>query len=105
MRTGRISAVAAAVVVAVGALVGAVGAGPASAASYTHLCIDDLGEYPYCADSNAGLGVIVNADTSAAIRQADNVNYCMQLDQIIPGTYQQLRHAARTSEDSATPVR
>lgn len=110
MKPGRTSAMAAAGVMALGTLIGVTGAGTASAASYTHLCSDDqpgLGDVTYtpyenyCADSALGVDDYVLADApsttsltnwtypntvgaTGAIRQADNVNYCIQVDASAP---------------------
>ncbi len=106
MKLGRFSVLAALSVLAAGSLIGLAGAGTASAASYTHLCADDQpgdgnGTSPnyldFCADSEFGLGEYVamlvppvssltnwtypnTAGATGAIRQADNVNYCIQVD-------------------------
>jgi hypothetical protein len=100
MRTGRISAIAAAGVMAAGALTVFAGTGTASAASYSALCVDSTTGYgTECADSELGTGAgnwiitlpygtssLTNwtyptGSTPTAIRQADNVNYCMQVDE------------------------
>jgi Ricin-type beta-trefoil lectin domain len=106
MRLGRFSVLAASSVLTAGALIGVPAAGTASAASYTYLCSDDLQGYgadtyspytEYCIDSANGTGVpaetvpeYTNSLTNwtypnspgavGAIRQADNVNYCLQVD-------------------------
>ncbi|HXP53870.1 MAG TPA: hypothetical protein VN847_02895 [Streptosporangiaceae bacterium] len=97
MKRGRISAIAAAGAIAVGSLAGVAGAGPASAASYTHLCVDGpSGVGSQCIDSELGTNQWVitlpsgtssltnwtypTGDSWARIQQADNVNYCLQLD-------------------------
>lgn len=105
MKLGKFSVLLASSVMTVGSLIGFAGAGPASAASYTHLCTDDQpgdgsGTSPtyldYCADSELGYGEYVamlvpplssltnwtypnTVGTSGAIQQA-NTNYCIQLD-------------------------
>lgn len=106
MKLGWFSVLTALSVMAAGSLTGFAGTGTASAASYTHLCTDDhpgdgSGTYPtyldLCADSKLGLGEYVamlvppvssltnwtypnTAGARGAIRQADNVNYCIQVD-------------------------
>jgi hypothetical protein len=97
MKPGRISAIAASGVIAVGSLAGVAGAGPVSAASYHHLCVDGpSGIGSQCIDSELGTGQWVitlpygtasltnwaypTGSEPAPIQQADNVNYCLQLD-------------------------
>jgi hypothetical protein len=100
MKTGRISAITAAGIMAAGALTVLAGTGTASAASYSNLCVNGpSGVGTECADSELGTGAgnwiitlpygtksLTNwtyptGATPAAIRQADNVNYCMQFDE------------------------
>jgi hypothetical protein len=100
MKTGRISAITAAGIMAAGALTVIAGTGTASAASYSNLCVNSTTGYgTECADSELGTGAgnwIITLSygssnltnwtyptgaTPAAIRQADNVNYCMQFDE------------------------
>ena len=97
MKRGRISAIAAAAAIAVGSLAGVAGAGPASAASYTHLCVDGPSGYgTLCIDSELGTNQWVmtlpygtasltnwtypTGNSWAPIQQADKVNYCLKLD-------------------------
>ena len=97
MKRGRISAIAAAGAIAVGSLAGVAGAGPASAASYTHLCVDGPSGYgALCIDSELGTGQWVmtlppgtasltnwtypTGNSWAPIQQADKVNYCLKRD-------------------------
>ena len=96
MKPGRTSTMAAAVVLVLGALIGITGASTASAAAWSHLCVERSGE-SICANSN-GSGqpiqmldiVTTNPHTtnwlypasdgvSGVISQA-NVNLCMQVD-------------------------
>jgi len=96
MKPRRTSAIAAAGVMALGALFGISSAGPAAAASYTHLCVDRDGE-SLCAWANGSeqpVGVIYEPSTgssttnwvyptvdgtSGTISQADT-SLCMQID-------------------------
>ena len=101
MKTGRISAITAAGIIAAGALTVLAGTETASAASYSNLCVNGpSGVGTQCADSELGTGAgnwiitlpygtssltnwtyPTSSTTAAAIRQADNVNYCMQVDE------------------------
>ena len=96
MKPGRTPAVAAAGVMALGALFGISSAGPAAAASYTHLCVDRNGE-SLCAWANGSeqpVGVLYEPSTgssttnwvypthngaSGTISQADT-SLCMQIN-------------------------
>jgi hypothetical protein len=101
---------AAASIMAAGSLIGFSRAGTAWAASYSHLCSYDIAGYgadllgppnEFCPDSDSGISNPVDLQTpsqpaltnwtypntvgaEAAIRQADNVNFCMQLDESFP---------------------
>lgn len=94
MKSGRISALAAAGVMAAGALAALTGAGTASAASYTHLCINNAPSSDECiyasgprgaelaALGNSGLTNWTYPTTNGgtgAIRQA-NTDLCLQVD-------------------------
>jgi len=100
MKTGRISAIMAAGVMAAGVLTVFAGSGTALAATPTYLCVNSTtGFGTQCADSEQGEGpgnwIITlpygtssltkwNYPTStlpAAIQQADGVNFCLQLDE------------------------
>jgi hypothetical protein len=92
--SGRISAIATGAI-ALGALIGAAGEGPASAASYTHLCIDAPNPIGIGCAMSEGLGNFLQVDYPSSsttnwihpsvnggvgsIQQA-NVNLCIQLD-------------------------
>jgi hypothetical protein len=106
MKLGRFSVLVASGALTAGALIGFPAAGTASAASYTYLCSDDLPNYgadtyspytEYCIDSANGTGAQAetvpeytnsltnwtypsSVGTVGAIRQADNVNYCLQVN-------------------------
>jgi hypothetical protein len=97
MKPGRISAMAAAGAIAVGSLAGVAGAGPASAATYNHLCVNGpSGIGTQCIDSELGTGQWIitlpygtasltnftypTGSAQAPIQQANGVNYCLQLD-------------------------
>lgn len=98
MKPGRISTAAVAGVLALGALFGIGSAGPAAAASYTHLCVDNNGE-SLCAYANGSeqpVKVIYEPATgssttnwvypngngaSGTISQADT-SLCMQINHL-----------------------
>jgi hypothetical protein len=97
MRAARISTIMAAGVIAIGSLTAVAGAGPASAATYNHVCVNGpAGIGTECIDSEFGIGqppIFLPYGTASLtnftypslgvedpIQQADNVNYCLQLD-------------------------
>ena len=101
MKPGRISAITAAGVMAAGALTVFAGTGTASASAYSNLCVDSTTGYgTQCIDSELGIGqwiiTLPNGTASltnwtyqtgsspAAIQQADNVNFCLQVDETGP---------------------
>jgi hypothetical protein len=98
MKTGRISAITAAGVMAAGALTVFAGTGTASAAGPTNLCSDSTtGFGTQCIDSEQGVGQWIitlphgtasltnwnypTGTSPAPIQQADNVNFCLQVDE------------------------
>jgi hypothetical protein len=106
MKLGRFFVLAVSSALTAGALIGLPAAGTASAASYSYLCSDDLPGYgagtsspytEYCIDSENGWGsqaetvpeftpsltnwtYPASQGAVGAIRQADNVNFCLQLN-------------------------
>jgi hypothetical protein len=101
MKPGRISAITAAGVMAAGVLTVFAGTGTASASTYSNLCVDSTTGYgTQCIDSELGVGQWVitlphgtasltnwnypTGSSPTAIQQADNVNYCLQVDETGP---------------------
>jgi hypothetical protein len=97
LKSGRISAMVSAGAMIVGSLAGATGAGPAAAATYHPLCVNGpAGVGTQCIDSEFGIGQVPitlpygtahltnwaypTGSTPEPIQQADNVNYCLQLN-------------------------
>jgi hypothetical protein len=64
MKSGRIAALAAAIVLAAGSSVATVGVGTASAQTYTYLCLNNLQDVTYCAVANG----------SSAIKMEEGLN-------------------------------
>jgi hypothetical protein len=99
VRPGRISTITAISVMVAGAFIGMAGAGPASAAGYSNLCVNGpSGIGTQCIDSELGTGsswvitlpwgtasltnwVYPTGSTPEYIQQADGVNYCLQVDE------------------------